>query len=186
MKTLSQHTETLLSGRETNRKLTQSHQSSQSTKGQESHSDSIAQNPSQQVRLMSLLLICFDTLDTYGKEPEQLKNLEGAFRLVLGRFNIQQVEAAFAKYLEAGRVMPKPADIVQIIEPPKEKRKWCKVTFLDLKRQQRENMFITDSEKQYLADFIEASVSGDYDERSELQATIDDSSRKDKQFWIEG
>jgi len=79
-----------LSGRETNQKLTQAHQSFQSTKGQESRSDSIAQNLSQQIRLMSLLLICFDTLDTYGKEPEQLKNLEGAFRLVLGGLTLQK------------------------------------------------------------------------------------------------
>ena len=128
---------------------------------------------------MSLLLICFDTLDTFGKEPEQLKNLEGAFQMVLGRFSIEQVEDAFRVYMEAKTTMPKPADIVKIIEPPVEPRKWCGATFIDIRRRQREGQFILDQELSYLKDFQAVKIKApeqqrDLIENSESQIAIED------------
>ena len=101
-----------------------------STKEPEKLSASIADNPDHQRRLTSLLLICFDTLDTFGKEPEQLTNLQSSFLMVLGRFTIENVESAFRIYMEHQAVMPKPADIVKIIEPPVQERKWCATSFI--------------------------------------------------------
>ena len=132
---------------------------------------------------MSLLLICFDTLDTFGKEPEQLKNLEGAFQLVLGRFNIDDVEAAFRIYMEKYTVMPKPADIVKIIEPPVEPRKWCKVTFLEIKRKKRENVFTTLEEDQYCIDFVDAQVSAPEDEKLHIEGALRQVAIEDKRYW---
>ena len=123
-------------------------------------------------------------MDTFGKEPEQLANIAEVFKLVLGRFTIQQVEMAFRIYMEKETTMPKPADIVKIIEPPVEPRKWCKVTFLDIKRKKRENVFTSLAEDQYCEDFIRAATSTTGDERALLEAGLRQESLEHKQYWI--
>lgn len=159
----------------------QSNQSqSQSTREQKKLSDC----PQDQSRLTSLLLICFDTLDTFGKEPEQLKNVAEMFRLVLGRFTINQIEAAFKIYIEKNTVMPKPADIVKIIEPPAEPRKWCGATFIDIKRRTRENQFITNAEKQYCEDFIAARIK-EPDNSGMIEDALKQVEQQNKQYYLE-
>lgn len=105
--------------------------------------------------------------------------------MVLGRFNIEQVEAAFRVYMEHQTVMPKPADIVKIIEPPVPERKWCATTFIDIKRRNRENQFITNAEKQYCNDFINARIKAPEADREEIESAIRQVEQQNKQYWLE-
>lgn len=134
-------------------------------------------------KLSALLLICYDTLDTFGKEPEQLENASKLFAMVLADYSIQQIESAFKIYLKQNSVMPKPADIAKIIDPPKEKKKWCKVAFLEIKRKKRENGFTTKEENQYIEDFMHAAVSGEPDERQELESAMKQAEIENQQYW---
>lgn len=135
--------------------------------------------------LRKILVICFQTLDTYGKEPEALAGITQVFLMVLGRFNFPEVEKAFQIYLEKGNSMPKPADIVKIIEPPVEQRKWCGATFIDIKRRWRENQFITDAEKKYCSDFIAAKITAPEQERALIEDSIRQVTQQEKQYWLE-
>jgi len=163
-----------------NTTLPNSQSQNQSTSEQRKLSDC----PQSQSRLTSLLLICFDTLDTFGKEPEQLANLAESFRFILGRFTIEQVESAFRAYMESSTSMPKPADIVKIIEPPVEPRKWCGATFIDIKRRKREGQFITLDEEKYCYDFLQARIK-EPDSAGMIDDTIKQVERENKQYWIE-
>ncbi len=190
---LDNQTKTLLDGwkRKDGKMTTQSKDSSldnqannlASTSEPESHSESIKNNKNSQKQLMSLLLICFDTLDTFGKEPEQLKNLKEAFQMVLGRFTIEKVKAAFRIYMETQSVMPKPSDIVKIIEPPVEPRKWCKITFLEIKRKRRENVFTTNEENQYCEDFVSAQVNASEEQKNLMEDTMRQLAIEDRRYW---
>lgn len=123
-------------------------------------------------------------MDTFGKEPEQLANVGEVFKLVLGRFTIQQVEAAFRVYMERETSMPKPADIVKIIEPPVEPRKWCGATFIDIKRRKRENQFITNAEEKYCYDFLQARIK-EPDNAGMIDDAIKQVERENKQYYLE-
>lgn len=81
--------------------------------------------------------------------------------------------------------MTTPADIIKIIEPPSEPRKWCATTFIDLKRQQREGQFITQAEKQYMQDFLAAKVK-DPDNAPMIDDAIKLVEQQDKQYYLAG
>lgn len=105
-----------------------------------------------------LVKSCYESLNTYGKSPEQLEASIMLMQMILGRFDYETVREAFGVYLQNSSDMPRPADIIKIIEPPIEKRKWCATTFIDLRRQQREGQFMTKEEKQYIQDFLSAKT----------------------------
>ena len=151
----------------------------QNTNGREKHSACLAQDITARRRLTSLLLVCFDTLDNFGKEPEQLANMEKVFQMVLGRFTIEEVEDAFMVYLGRETVIPKPADIVKIIEPPVESKKWCGATFIDIKRRLRDGEFITDSEKKYCLEYVAARI-----EDPEIDKTVRKIDQQDRKYWV--
>jgi hypothetical protein len=71
-----------------------------------------------QTKLSRLLLISFDVLDTFGKEAEQLENINLAFQLYLEDYSYDLIESAFKKYMQENTVMPKPADIISLIRKP--------------------------------------------------------------------
>lgn len=102
----------------------------------------------------------------------------------MGGFKISDVETAFAQYLESNTNMPTPADIVKIIEPPVEPRKWCAITFIDIKRRTRENQFITDAEKKYVQDFISARIK-DLDTTSIIDDAMRQVEQQNRQYWLE-
>ena len=105
--------------------------------------------------------------------------------MVLGRFCIEEVEAAFRVYMETKTTMPKPADIVKIIEPPVEPKKWCKVTFLAIKRKHRENVFTSLEEDKYIEDFLKAQVSAPEEQRSLIEDATRQAVAEDKKYWSE-
>lgn len=66
-------------------------------------------------KLSRLLLISFDVLDTFGKEVEQLENINLAFQMYLEDYSYSEVEKAFKDYMRNHTVLPKPADIIKMI-----------------------------------------------------------------------
>lgn len=103
--------------------------------------------------------------------------------MILGRFDYETVREAFSIYLENSSDMPKPADIVKIIEPLKVKRKWCVATFKDIKRRTREGEFIMDHEKQYVEDFLAAQTKAPEDERLMIGQAIKQEAIEHKKYW---
>lgn len=67
-------------------------------------------------RLNETLLMAFDALKTYGKEPEQMDSVKKLFHFALADYPWQKIREAFAYYFKNNTEMPAPADIVQIIE----------------------------------------------------------------------
>lgn len=125
-------------------------------------------------------------MNTYGGTNESLEASVMIMQMVLGKYSYEVVRNAFEKYIENNSDMPKPADIVKIIDPPKEKKQWCKVTFLEIKRKKRENIFTTDEEDKYCEDFIKASLQGDSDSRELLSNAIKQDELENKKYWLEG
>lgn len=66
--------------------------------------------------LTNLLSQCYDAQKVYGKEPEQLENLNKMFHFVLADYPIEKIQQAFKYYLKHNAEMPAAADIAQIIE----------------------------------------------------------------------
>lgn len=138
-----------------------------------------------QKKLTVLLADCFDALNLYGKEPEQLESMIRIFKLVLGRFTWGVIEKAFSIFLNDADKMPTPADIVKIIEPPKQERKWCGATYIQLCQRKRENQFMLDRELQYIADFEKARTTAPEDQQELIDDAIRQVEQQDKQYWVE-
>jgi hypothetical protein len=124
-------------------------------------------------------------LDTFGKEPEQLENLKKVFQMVLGRFSIAQVEMAFRIYMEKFTTMPKPADIVKIIEPPQKEQVWCGATYIQLCKRKRENQFMLDAELKYIKDFENARITAPEQQKGLMEESIRQVEQQNNQYWIE-
>lgn len=67
-------------------------------------------------KLSGMLLVCFDALRTYGKEPEALENIIALHQMVLADYPIAAIETALRFYMKHNNEMPTPADLVHIIE----------------------------------------------------------------------
>jgi hypothetical protein len=137
-----------------------------------------------QEKLVALLTMCFDTLDTYGKTEKQFENSLAGFLRLLSKYSFNAIENAIYKYLEHATVMPKPSDLIKIINPPKPKRAFCKVTFLDIKRRKRENQFVSLEEEKYCQEFIEAALTCDESQRDLIQSTIKQMEIENKRYWL--
>lgn len=81
--------------------------------------------------------------------------------------------------------MPTPAEIIRIIEPPMEPRKWCGATFIDIKRRKRENQFITNAENKYCDDFITARITAPEEDRDLIEDAIHKSEQQSIEYWKE-
>ncbi len=125
-------------------------------------------------------------MDTYGKKAEQMPSINQVFQMVLGRFEYHVVEAAFKIYMESHSVMPKPADIVKIIEPPQEARKWCGATYIQLCKRKRENQFMLDRELKYISDFEVARTTAPEEQRGLIEDAISNNAVADSRYWLEG
>lgn len=101
--------------------------------------------------------MCYDGLKTYGKEPEQLNNLNKLFQLVLADYSIEQIESALRYYMKHNTEMPAPADIATIIErgnkPPFERAVYVSIT-----KKHAEDR--TSAEWQYMRDYERFIISG--------------------------
>lgn len=71
-----------------------------------------------------LLVQCFKVLDTYGKPQEYMRDIVPIFIDTLGEYKIEDIRHAFREYLKIGRVMPKPADIVELLPKGNAPKDW--------------------------------------------------------------
>lgn len=67
-------------------------------------------------QISALVTQCFDTLKTFGRDPEQLSNAVKLFCLVLDGYSMEQINSAFVAYLQNHAEMPTPSDIVGYIK----------------------------------------------------------------------
>jgi hypothetical protein len=135
-----------------------------------------------QKSLVVMLSNCFDALKSYGKEPEQLEGIVRLFKVVLGRYTWESIESAFLSHLSSSEDMPTPANIVAFIDSDKSDKKWCSVTFLDIKRRIREGEYVTLEEKRYCEEFISSKVNDD----ESMYGAIKSSEVLDRKYWIDG
>lgn len=117
------------------------------------------QDPAAREKLTNMLLVCYDGLKTYGKEPEQLNNLNKLFQLVLADYTIDQIEAAMRYYMKHNTEMPAPADIATIIDrgnkPP-----FDRSVYVSISKKHAEDR--SPSDWQYMRDYERFIVSGKY------------------------
>jgi len=105
----------------------------------------------EQAEVALLVRQCFDVLDTFGKTPEQLTNIIKGFVVQLSEYSYDQVRAAFRQYLKRNSKMPCPADIVNIIDPPKQEWKPDWPTYIALKKRiQQDGYYVYGSEREFL------------------------------------
>ena len=81
--------------------------------------------------LGTMLEQCYDILNIYGKQPEQLTNINLAFQMVLAPYKEIDIRKAFHIWLKRYDRMPTPSDIVRLIErkgkPPLDKAIYIKL-----------------------------------------------------------
>lgn len=109
-------------------------------------------------QLAKLINQLFKILNIYGKKPEDIADIVAGFCFVLSDYDIESVTDAFKMHLRKSSVMPTPADIVAIIEPPVAPVRWSATAFIDIKRRWREGQFITDKEKKYCESYVSAQI----------------------------
>ncbi len=132
-------------------------------------------------KLTRLITACYEALNIYGKSPEQLEAIIMLMQMTLGRFEYEVVKEAFGEYLQRGSIMPTPADIIKIIEPPIEPRKWCGATFIDIKRRWREGQFISTEEKKYCSDYVNRIT--DYENKEDLGNALKQIENETREYW---
>lgn len=100
---------------------------------------------------------CFQTVSTYGKDPEALESMNRLFRLVLAEYSGEQIRAAFTNFLTNFKGMPEPADIANIIDrggkPPFERTVYIAI-------QKKHGDERTPDEWQYLRDYERFIITG--------------------------
>jgi hypothetical protein len=135
---------------------------------QQSNSVTLTSDADGRKRLTNLLMQCFDALKLYGKEPEQLGNLNAMFQLVLEDYSIEQITAAFKFYISRNTEIPAPADIVNIIrrgnKPP-----FDKAMYVQLSQKRERTKFtangrsydcLTVAEGDYMREYEEFQING--------------------------
>ena len=146
----------------------------------------LSQNSEDRKKLTRLVTMCFQSLKTYGKEPEQLESLVALFQMKLARFPYRKVRFGFDEYLETGEEMPTPASIIKIIDPPEPERVWCATAFIDIKRRKREGQYITLREEQYCEDFLMQRTTAPEQQRDMIDSVVRNVAIEDKRYWVEG
>ncbi len=104
-----------------------------------------------------MLAQCFQSLKTYGKEPEQLEAIIPMFMMVLADYPFDEIEQAFAFYLKTNNEMPAPSDIANIIErggkPP-----FSQAVYSSASRKNPEDR--TGAEWEYIEDYEKYHITG--------------------------
>ena len=118
---------------------------------------SLKDDPDSKTRLNEALLMAFDGLNTYGKEPEQLENAKKLFHFALADYPWERIRPALAFHFKYNKEFPVPADIVQIIErgnkPPFERAVYVSISKKDPQHR-------TSDEWAYMRDYESWMVNG--------------------------
>lgn len=67
-------------------------------------------------RISEMVLLCWDSLNTYGKEPEQLASANALFQDMFKGKDVEDVTLAFRRWLKEKKDFPAPSDIYKIYE----------------------------------------------------------------------
>ena len=62
------------------------------------------------------LVHCYEALNTYGEDPENIKSKKIVFGKVLSGYSAEAIESAFQRYFETGKGIPEPSDILKILK----------------------------------------------------------------------
>ncbi len=162
----------------------EANQTSPQNEGCYEHLTQISDSLDDRKKLNILIKNCYNSLNTYGGSNEGLEATIMLMQMTLGRFDYETVRAAFGVYLQTGKDMPKPADIIQIIEPKPEKKEWSTTAFIDIKRRIREGQFVPKEERQFCNDFITNAVKQQPDSRVAMDGAIRLVEEQDKKYWI--
>jgi len=79
--------------------------------------------------LENLLGLCFDQLDTYGKDVSTLEGSVKLFSYTLAEYSFEAIEAAFLEHLKTSEGYPKPVNIVELIDGQKNTQKMCGIRY---------------------------------------------------------
>jgi hypothetical protein len=66
--------------------------------------------------ITEFMIVCFDSLDTYGKNRQQLKNAIKLFLITLADYPAILIRKAFEKWVRTESKMPTPKDIISLME----------------------------------------------------------------------
>lgn len=145
----------------------------------------ISDSEEDSIKLTRLVTTCYEALNVYGKTPEQLEAIIALFQMDLEDYEYSVVRQAFKIYRKTNSTMPTPADIIKIIEPPKQERKWCGATYIQLCKRKRENQFMLDRELAYIADFEKARTTAPEEQQGLIDDAIRQAAVEHNQYWIE-
>ncbi len=123
----------------------------------------------------------------YGEKAEDAATRDAGFQWMLGRFNIEQVKYAFRLYIERNADMPGPANIINLIEPPRQPLSGA--VFFDIKKRWREGQYIMPDEKEYCRAYQEqelAKMRGGGEEYREIMKRLDAPKQKTYDIGYEG
>lgn len=111
----------------------------------------LASKPEAINKVIEMVTQCFNSLNVYGKTSDQLPGIIKMFILVLADYPLEKISKGFADYLKRNSVMPTPADIVNIIDPPKEQWKPDWSVYRALKKKvQQDGYYLYGSERLFV------------------------------------
>lgn len=123
----------------------------------ESTSVTLTHDAAGKSKLTDILGFCFDTLKTYGKEPEQLASANRMFQFVLADYPIEKISEAFKYYFSTNSEMPTPADIVSLIKRGN-RPAFDKSVYIRLEKKGYDSR--TRDEDEYMKDYEEFMIYG--------------------------
>ena len=92
----------------------------------------LRKDPTGKRRIAEGVVLYFDTLKTYGKDPGQIENVTKMFLWVLADYPVEKILEAMAYYARHNSEFPAPADIANIIQrgnkPPLERSVYVAVS----------------------------------------------------------
>lgn len=132
-------------------------------------------------KLTRLVTSCYHALRQYGKSPEELEAIIMLMQIKLAKYAYEDVRMAFDKLLDTATQVPTPAEVIAIVDPSTQPRKWSATAFIDIKRRIREGQFVPKSEIQYCKDYIQAQL--DESANNERQDAVRQVAIQDKSYW---
>jgi hypothetical protein len=118
-------------------------------------------------------------MNTYGKTPDQLTDACVVFVNLLKPYPMGEVIKAFGEYMRRHTVMPTPADIIAIIDPPAPTPDWA--AFVSIKQRMQDSyQFVSDKDRQYVrwCEGYSSDKLASYEQRQQAKQSITEASRK--------
>ena len=117
----------------------------------------VSQDSGGQRQMAEILTQCFQALNLYGKEPEQLAAAIPLFQMVLSEYPIGRIRTAFVQWLQTNNTFPAPADIASLIKrngkPPLDR-----AVYIGLSKKPADQR--TSAEWVYLREYEESQIRG--------------------------